>query len=243
MARQNFVGLVVSQGKMSKTVKVRISNKVYDNRIDKEIVKRKDYLVHDEGNVCKEGDIVRIESIPKISKRKYFAIAEFKQNKGQQFAQYEDLAKSRIKEEQQLFLESFKNHKMEFNKIITQISDMKKLDELSYKLRNGINDDSVNDEVLINEINDIKAKYNINSWPTTESTLELEVNKPVYTNEEEKRVFFMDFILEQLNNEKFQQYKSNILGGNVDKKKNIQKNLMRTWILNVNNELPFKLPE
>ena len=67
MAKQNFIGLVVSQGKMAKTVKVRVQRKVYDTRIHKEVIKRKDYLVHDEGNLCKEGDVVRIESIPKLS--------------------------------------------------------------------------------------------------------------------------------------------------------------------------------
>lgn len=71
MARQNFVGVVISQGKMTKTVKVRVQGRVYDKRVDKEILTRKDYLVHDEGSICKEGDIVRIESIPKISKKSF----------------------------------------------------------------------------------------------------------------------------------------------------------------------------
>ena len=80
--------------KNDKTVKVRVQGRVYDKRVDKEILTRKDYLVHDEGSICKEGDIVRIESIPKISKRKAFAIAEIKVNKGQQFAAYEEMAKT-----------------------------------------------------------------------------------------------------------------------------------------------------
>ena len=81
---------------MTKTVKVRVQGRVYDKRVDKEILTRKDYLVHDEGSICKEGDIVRIESIPKISKRKAFAIAEIKVNKGQQFAAYEEMAKNKL---------------------------------------------------------------------------------------------------------------------------------------------------
>lgn len=83
MARQNFIGVVLTQGKMAKTVKVRVQGKVFDKRIGKEILTRKDFLVHDEGDICKEGDLVRIESIPKRSKRKAFAIAEIKVNKGQ----------------------------------------------------------------------------------------------------------------------------------------------------------------
>lgn len=35
MARQNFLGLVVSQGKMSKTVKVRVQRKAFDRVINK----------------------------------------------------------------------------------------------------------------------------------------------------------------------------------------------------------------
>ena len=37
---------------------------------------RKDYLVHDEGELCKTGDIVRIEACRPISARKHFALAE-----------------------------------------------------------------------------------------------------------------------------------------------------------------------
>ena len=61
-----------------KTVKVRVQGRVYDKRVDKEILTRKDYLVHDEGSICKEGDIVRIESIPKISKEKLLLLPKLK---------------------------------------------------------------------------------------------------------------------------------------------------------------------
>jgi len=37
---------------------------------------RKDYLVHDEGELCSMGDIVRIEACRPLSARKHFAIAE-----------------------------------------------------------------------------------------------------------------------------------------------------------------------
>ena len=58
MARQNFVGLVVSQGKMQKTVKVRVESKVFNKKINKELFHRKDYLVHDEGGISREGRCV-----------------------------------------------------------------------------------------------------------------------------------------------------------------------------------------
>jgi small subunit ribosomal protein S17 len=40
---------------------------------------RKDYLVHDEGEIGKIGDVVRIESCRPVSKRKHFALAEILQ--------------------------------------------------------------------------------------------------------------------------------------------------------------------
>ena len=102
MARQNFIGLVVSQGKMQKTVKVRVERKVFDKRINKELMKRKDFLVHDEGEITREGDLVRIEATRPLSKWKSFAIAEIIRNKGQQFALFESQAKDDVlKEEMQ----------------------------------------------------------------------------------------------------------------------------------------------
>ncbi|KAJ1675417.1 hypothetical protein EV182_001312 [Spiromyces aspiralis] len=41
-----------------------------------EILQHKNYLAHDENDVCKLGDIVRIEHCGKISKLKSFAVAE-----------------------------------------------------------------------------------------------------------------------------------------------------------------------
>ncbi|SCU93002.1 LANO_0E02762g1_1 [Lachancea nothofagi CBS 11611] len=100
MARQNFVGLVVSQGKMLKTVKVRVETKVFNKRINKELFSRKDYLVHDEESVSREGDLVRIEATRPLSKRKFFSVAEIIKNKGQQFAQFESQAKTQVLQEE-----------------------------------------------------------------------------------------------------------------------------------------------
>ena len=99
MARQNFIGVVVSQGKMIKTVKVRIEKKKFDARINKYVFLKKDYLVHDEAGVSREGDLVRIESTRPLSKRKFFSIAELMKNKGQQNALYEQNAKTQIMQE------------------------------------------------------------------------------------------------------------------------------------------------
>ena len=100
MARQNFLGLVVSQGKMQKTVKVRVETKVFNKKINKELFHRRDYLVHDEGEISREGDLVRIEATRPLSKRKFFAIAEIIRNKGQQFALYESEAQLSVAKEE-----------------------------------------------------------------------------------------------------------------------------------------------
>ncbi|CDK25757.1 unnamed protein product [Kuraishia capsulata CBS 1993] len=107
MARQNFVGYVISQGKMDKTIKVRVLQKYYDAKVHKDLFKRKDFLVHDEGNICKEGDLVRIEATRPLSSRKFFAVAEIKRNIGQQFAKYAEEAKQRVSEEEQLKTREF----------------------------------------------------------------------------------------------------------------------------------------
>ncbi|CCG23831.1 Mrps17 protein [Candida orthopsilosis Co 90-125] len=248
MARQNFVGLVVSQGRMNKTVKVRVQGKVYDRRIDKEVIRRKDFLVHDEGNISKEGDIVRIEAIPKMSKRKAFAIAEIKVNKGQQFAQYEDLAKERIKQEDEFEAKRFIENKENFKNIITQLEDLRKLDQLSHQITSGDEATEANYQNLINEVNSIKAKYNIKSWPSTDPIIDLELNEPVYTSETEKRVFHMKDILDKvMNDSKYAELKVKILSDKFQNRpideiqKSVQKNVLRKYFMDERNELPFAI--
>ncbi|KAK9333341.1 hypothetical protein V1520DRAFT_352139 [Lipomyces starkeyi] len=88
--RQNFVGLVVSQGKMAKTIKVQVQIPVHNLRYKMVINKRRDFLVHDEGDICREGDIVRIESTRPLSARKFFAVAEVKTAYGQELQKYKN---------------------------------------------------------------------------------------------------------------------------------------------------------
>ncbi|EDK46115.1 conserved hypothetical protein [Lodderomyces elongisporus NRRL YB-4239] len=251
MAKQNFVGLVVSQGKMNKTVKVRVLGKVYDRRVDKEIVRRKDYLVHDQGNICKEGDVVRIESIPKLSKRKAFAIAEIKENRGQQFAEYEDIAKRRIQEEDEAEARKFLELRKQFLNLITQLEDLKRLDELNFLLQNELdleNDDKKH-ESLINEVKSIREKYGIKSWPTTEPVVDLELNKPIWETETQRRTYFIKHILDELmNKEMYKEFKEKVLQSYFKDKpieevsKAIQKNVLRKYVLDEKNEIPVQFP-
>mmetsp|Transcript_3673 Transcript_3673/g.4085 ORF Transcript_3673/g.4085 Transcript_3673/m.4085 type:complete len:245 (+) Transcript_3673:123-857(+) len=244
MAKQNFIGLVISQGKMLKTVKVRVQTKAYDTKVHKEVIKRKDYLVHDEGNLCKEGDIVRIQAIPKISARKYFAIADIKINKGQQFALYESLAKEKVAKEETEKIQQFLERRKEYENTITQVEDLKKLDKLSNTFQS---DPSADREFLLNEINAIKEKYNIKSWPSSEPVLKLEVNEAAKDlTILQNRVDNIKIILDKLMSEEYTSHRQEILS-NLSKtpveelKPFTQKNILRKFILDPRNECPVTL--
>lgn len=247
MAKQNFIGLVVSQGKMSKTVKVRVQTKTYNKKIHKEVLKRKDYLVHDQGEICREGDIVRIESIPKISARKYFAIAEIKVNKGQQFARYEQEAKDRLAVKEQAILQEFLDRKERTDSIILQVEDLRKLDQISHKFQAGTVTPEQK-EALIAQIEEVKAKYSITSWPTTEPVLSLEVSEAEKDlTVIENRAKNIKIILDKLLNEDgYSEERTRILT-QLSKRPVAeipvftQKNLLRKYVLDPNNVCPVTL--
>lgn len=244
MARQNFVGLVVSQGKMQKTVKVRVQNKIYDKRIDKEVLKRKDYLVHDEGNLCKEGDIVRIEAIPKITPRKYFAIAEIKVNRGQQFQLYEELAKQKVQAEEKALVNEFIDRRQNLELIITKIEDLKLLDKATNKYQA---DPETNRQELVDQINQVKQKYNLKSWPTDEPILPLKISQEkIDLAEFETRRIHIDEILNKLMSDEFTKKRNEILKSISKKdiedlKPGIQKNILRKYVLDERNECPVTI--
>ena len=227
---------------MAKTVKVRVQTKTYEPKIHKEILKRKDYLVHDEGDLCKEGDIVRIQQIPKISARKYFAIAEIKVNRGQQFAQYEELARNKVKQEEEQKLQDFVDQKNQFTSIVTQIEDLRKLDQIANRAQSA--EDSGARQALLAEINDIKTKYSIDSWPSTKPILPLEINHQEHElTEMEKRRANISTILDKLMAEEHSEKRTEILAQvsttPADQlKKHTVKNLLRKYVMNPNNECP-----
>lgn len=244
MARQNFVGLVVSQGKMNKTVKVRVQTKAYDARVHKEVIQRKDYLVHDEGNLCKEGDIVRIETIPKISARKYFAIAEIKVNKGQQFALYETLAKEKVALEEKQKITEFLAKRKEFESTIQKVEDLKQLDRISKAFQTNPEEDR---KALLDQINEIKEKYGITAWPSPEPVLTLEVNQA--SNDLtvlENRTAHLKQILDKFMSEEFASQRLELLSkhtkaGADELKPHTVKNILRKYVLDPRNEIPFTL--
>lgn len=73
--RKERVGVVVSD-KMDKTVVVAIEEKSKHPLYKKTILSTKKFKAHDEKNECGVGDTVRIVETRKLSKDKYFRVAE-----------------------------------------------------------------------------------------------------------------------------------------------------------------------
>ncbi|HEY1932804.1 MAG TPA: 30S ribosomal protein S17 [Acetobacteraceae bacterium] len=66
----------VTSDKMDKTVTVLVNRRVMHPLYKKFIRQSKKYAAHDEANLCKIGDTVRIEECRPISKRKTWTVVE-----------------------------------------------------------------------------------------------------------------------------------------------------------------------
>ena len=75
MPRRVLTGRVTSD-KMDKTVTVLVDRRVMHPLYKKFIRRSKNYAAHDEANLCKIGDAVRIEECRPISKRKTWQVIE-----------------------------------------------------------------------------------------------------------------------------------------------------------------------
>jgi small subunit ribosomal protein S17 len=73
MPKRIMQGVVVSD-KMDKTIVVKIERKIKHPLYKKYIRRSKKYAAHDEANVAKIGDIVRIRECRPLSKRKHWEI-------------------------------------------------------------------------------------------------------------------------------------------------------------------------
>jgi small subunit ribosomal protein S17 len=75
MPKRVLTGVVVSD-KTEKTVVVKVERKVKHPLYGKIIRRSKKYHAHDEGNVFKEGETVRIEECAPLSKLKSWRVLE-----------------------------------------------------------------------------------------------------------------------------------------------------------------------
>ncbi len=66
----------VTSDRMDKTVTVLVDRRVMHPLYKKFIRRSKKYAAHDEANLCKAGDLVRIEECRPISKRKTWLVIE-----------------------------------------------------------------------------------------------------------------------------------------------------------------------
>jgi small subunit ribosomal protein S17 len=73
MPRRVFTGTVVSDV-CDKTISVRVERRVMHPVYKKIITKSTKFAAHDENNVCKKGDIVRIRECRPISKSKCWEV-------------------------------------------------------------------------------------------------------------------------------------------------------------------------
>ncbi len=73
MPRRVLTGRVTSD-KMDKTVTVLVDRRVIHPLYKKFIRRSKKYAAHDEANLCRVGDTVRIIECPPISKRKTWTV-------------------------------------------------------------------------------------------------------------------------------------------------------------------------
>ena len=73
MPKRILQGVVVSS-KSEKTVVVQVERRFTHPVLRKTVRLTKKYHAHDETNVCKEGDIVRIEECAPISKKKKWVV-------------------------------------------------------------------------------------------------------------------------------------------------------------------------
>ena len=75
MPRRILTGRVTSD-KMDKTITVQVERRVLHPLYKKFIRQSKKFAAHDETNMCKIGDVVRIEECRPISKRKTWMLME-----------------------------------------------------------------------------------------------------------------------------------------------------------------------
>ena len=76
--RKVRVGVVVSD-KMDKTVVVRVARHAEHPLYGKRIVKAKKYVAHDEENICRVGDQIRISETRPLSKTKRWELVDIVQ--------------------------------------------------------------------------------------------------------------------------------------------------------------------
>lgn len=200
MPKQNFVGMVISHGKMNKTVKVRVQRMKFNKLVNKDVVRFTDFLVHDEANKCKEGDVVRIQYVRPLSARKSFAVSEILMNKGLSWIKYREEAPGKVAAEELQKIAEYKEERAKrlgqdgHETTAQQMDNLRKINLLSIR-----HDRKPEDEEWVTKT---MQKYNIPSWPNEHRIFNLEVDQ-VRKELEELNV--------EIKNSNFSSYASDLL--------------------------------
>nr|QCI08435.1 ribosomal protein S17 [Ptilothamnion sphaericum] len=75
MPQKETFGIVISN-KMNKTITVAVKKQVSHKKYGKIIIKTSKYYAHDENNICKIGDIVKITETRPLSKNKRWMLSK-----------------------------------------------------------------------------------------------------------------------------------------------------------------------
>lgn len=175
MVKQNFVGMVISHGKMNKTVKVRVQRMKFNKLVNKDVVRFTDFLVHDEANKCKEGDVVRIQYVRPLSARKSFAVSEILMNKGLSWIKYREEAPGKVAAEELTKIAEYKEERSKrlgqdgYETTAQQMDNLRKINLLSIR-----HDRKPEDEDWVTKT---MQKYQIPSWPNETKIFDLEVDQ------------------------------------------------------------------
>lgn len=198
-------------------------------------MKRKNYLVHDEGNIAREGDIVRIESCRPLSARKSFAIAEIRKNKGSQFAKYDELAKKQVFLEENQKTQEFLNKRQKTEEEIKQNKSL--ISDLTLIHKGATTPEGQLSGEESQKIAELKEQYGIKSWPPQSEALQLEIQSLRHKIESLQEVInFVEPTLKVLLEDSYKEKVDAVLKEQFQKepeslKKNIRKNLLRKYLL------------
>lgn len=119
--------------------------------------------------------MVRIEQCRPISKRKAFAIAEIRKNKGQQFAAYNEITKAQvIQEENEKTAEFMRRMRKTTKDIRSNKNLITDLELIAKGARTPEGDLKTSDK---SKIAALKEKYGIKSWPPQKDAIKLQIQE------------------------------------------------------------------
>lgn len=226
--RQNFVGLVVSQGKNNKTVGVKVSQMVYNKVVGKETAHLKKYLCHDENNLCRVGDIVRIIYSGKLLARKAFLVAQIKRSLDLKFHEYQDMASELIPLENNFRNQQFLDRQAARQAELEFASSMRWLYATANKPLLLVSEEEVA------RMEHIKLQYGITLWPPSGEQFETELQHVRRQLQESVQLVESGLAgaLDRLvrDETKSQQVLEAMGRGSVTKQL-VKKNLLRTYLL------------